>query len=72
MSESITASDLLAELDQVIIETRGRFDTCQAAQRWDEAEFADNVHAGLIALREHFRSQDFLLQCQQRKENKST
>lgn len=72
MSHEITASDILAEIDRVITETRGQTQTAEAAGRHDEAEFADNVQAGLTALREHLRSAEFLTQCRLDKEKKPT
>lgn len=72
MNDAVTASDILAEIDRVITETREQAKTAEATNRHDEAEFADNVQSGLTALREHLRSEDFLLQCRQEKGNKPT
>jgi negative regulator of replication initiation len=71
VSYVVTASDILAELDRVITTTREEARTAQASEKHDEAEFADNVQAGLTALREHLRSEDFLVQCRDAKEKKT-
>lgn len=60
MNPTITAADILAALDQAIIEARERAKNCEATSKHAEAEFADNVHSGLTALREYLRSQEFL------------
>ncbi len=72
MSHEITASDILAEIDRVITETCEQAKIHAAADRHEEAEFADNIQAGLKALREHLRSEEFLLYCRQEKGTKPT
>ncbi len=72
MSNEITASDILAEIDRVITETCEQAKIHEAAERHEEAEFADNIQAGLKALREHLRSEEFLVQCRHEKGKKPT
>lgn len=64
----VTVADILAALDIAIMETRERARICEETQRHDEAEFADNIQSGLTAFREYIRSQDFFVQCQNKKE----
>lgn len=70
-ADVIKASDILAELDMVIIETKERARVFNITDRNEEAEFADNVYSGLNAFRTYLRSHEFLLKIRALNINKS-